>query len=662
MTSFDSWDPLDNLQGDPELVVAAQKREISNILKSYTGYYDVLSEMLQNSLDAVEKRLARNEEGYNPKIYIKIDLQVNKVSVTDNGTGMKYQELRSFLRPNYSFKDSKLSRGNKGVGATYLGYGFNNLQVATKSDGFFASGVLARGRDWLEDREGNVPRPRIEQCSVDHQAFDGLDFGTSITIVLGGENTRPKDMNWIGAENAKDWIALLRTNTPIGGIYLCGDTPSDISIHLEVVSQKGDVTEETINTPQFLWPHQLAQQTIQLKEYSAWQKKSVENQKDVSIIPAKFKNLFGIWGEWAIEDIVDKKNYSPINLSLSKTEVELAKQLGVKIYIFLAYSTDLWDAITKRYNLRKGTRVLKGGLLLSTRNMPQGPLITIPMTNNIGFQNQALVVVHFEDAEPDLGRKGFQPETVSIAEKVAVSAVTAFRQRVHLLKTPGGGRVFVDELKIHNWIKNQEDHEKDYPLSIKGAGLFMPTEELPIKSEPIVEQDVVALFNQMLSSGLVRGIDIISSSQFNQYDGLYRISMIKPFDKFIYDEVANPMGVMKEHFDSGNDLISKVKVLEYKYSMNGLIEEFRNETKSVEDISLVIVWEIGEKWQEVFSCTSYLDDNNTHNRTIHGTTHAMSHSSSGKKAFDVVCLKDMISYLNDKNKEIENQRKLYGDL
>ena len=89
----------------------------------------------------------------------------------------------------------------------------------------------------------------------------------------------------------------------------------------------------------------------------------------------------------------------------------MCKELDIKLRIFLCFSTDLWDSYNDNVvNLRKGHRLLHGGLQLCTRNMPQGLPITIPMTNNIGFQNLAHVLVHFENAEPDLGRKGFQPD------------------------------------------------------------------------------------------------------------------------------------------------------------------------------------------------------------------------------------------------------------
>ena len=134
------WDPLSQASDDPGLLVAAQKREIHNILKSYTGYYDLFSEMIQNALDAVERRLNEGEPGYTPQIWIQINLGRDSISVTDNGCAMNLDEFQSFLKPNYSFKDGDSTRGSKGVGATYLAYGFNHLELSTKRS---ASGVYA---------------------------------------------------------------------------------------------------------------------------------------------------------------------------------------------------------------------------------------------------------------------------------------------------------------------------------------------------------------------------------------------------------------------------------------------------------------------------------------------------------------------------------------
>ena len=68
---------------------------------------------------------------------IMIDLENNKIAVTDNGIGFEEQKYIKFLAPNFSFKNGN-TRGHKGVGSTYLAYGFNYIQISTKSPEFSA--------------------------------------------------------------------------------------------------------------------------------------------------------------------------------------------------------------------------------------------------------------------------------------------------------------------------------------------------------------------------------------------------------------------------------------------------------------------------------------------------------------------------------------------
>jgi hypothetical protein len=223
-------------------------------------------------------------------------------------------------------------------------------------------------------------------------------------------------------------------------------------------------------------------------------------------------------------------------------------------------------------------------------------------------------------------------------------------------------KIFNDELKIDQWIKKQEEHEATNALTITGTGLFLPTEELPIRSEPLVEQDVVALFNQMLSSGLVRGIQLIASSQYNQYDGLYRVRMDPPFAKYIYGP-DNPLGIEEDVFPGEDPLVTKTKVLEYKYTLNGLVEELQSGVKDVNDIGLAVAWEMGDKWREMFDVTSLLDEDTSHHRQVHGTTHSFTHSVSGAHAFEAVILHDLVRYLADPAAEQQRQRdKLDSDI
>lgn len=208
-----TWDPLSSgAVVDSEILAAAQKRQIRNILKSYVGMYDPFSELLQNAMDAVDRRKELSEDGYQPRLWVRVDLTENSFSVTDNGVGFKEREFKSFLAPNISFKDGGKTRGNKGVGATYIAYGFDDLKFATKGNGHEFIGEIKTGRSWVDDEKGIVTRPVVVETGSFSEAFDQLDRGSSFKIRFGGTNTRPKDLSWYSAATAEQGFYPVSTD------------------------------------------------------------------------------------------------------------------------------------------------------------------------------------------------------------------------------------------------------------------------------------------------------------------------------------------------------------------------------------------------------------------------------------------------------------------
>ena len=656
MQHFNSYDPLTIEDQDRELVVAAKKREIRNILKSYTGYYDPFAEVLQNAFDAVERRAHEEDAGYLPQIWITVDIPSRQISVTDNGCGMDFAEFQKFLKPNYSFKLSDKYRGMKGVGATYLAYGFNDMQVSTKKDGDVWSGRITRGREWVEDSRGEVEIPMFA-VSTDspHEPFEEIDNGTSVTIRLVGDGIRPKDLTWAGASDAAQWLALLQVHTPLGAIYIEPDQPYfAIRINLEVIDSNGAVSNETIDNPEYLYPHKQFEPVAKLRDYLDWMKQEIE-KGNLPSPPKKFTNLSAFWITLDTDDILNNGTLFPVNLSADQRT--LVKELDVKIYYFMCFSIELWDQLKNRLNLHRRAQLLQGGLQIATRHMPQGPLLQIPLNRMLGFQNITHIIIHI-NAEPDLGRKGFQPEHVAVAKILAQRLVEQYgmKYRWNLLRRRVGTMPMVKELKLQDWIDKQRIHEEQHPLKIVKPQVLKPLTYLPTRSEPQVEQDVVALFNQMLSAGIIRGIYMLSSSQYEQYDGLYRRILDVPYCTYVYDPDTNPLGVIRESLGSDEKALqSRIKVLEFKFSLDALIEELSQQDKDVKALDLVVAWERGSKWAETYSVTSYLASDNIRHREFHGYTHRFEYLMSGTVAFNAIILKDLISYLNDPATEEKRQ-------
>lgn len=655
--SIIKWDPLKQSISE-ELLGATIKRQLKNILKSYTGWYDPLCELIQNALDAVDERNKLNEKDYAPSIWITIDLKDNVVCVSDNGVGFKETEFKNFLAPNVSFKTGS-TRGNKGVGATYLGYGFNFLQIGTKTEDYAFLGTLKGGREWVEDESNVKTRPEVQEDEQPiHQVFDTIDRGSTFVLKFVGEFIRPRDLKWVGASNANQWEIVLRIKTPLGGVYF-DKKPSIKKCYLSVVDEKGNRTEKEIQECTYVYPHTVISHSKDLKEVQGKQKELIDSGKDGSRLPDSYYKLNGLYRSWDTDEIVS--NSAGLNIKFDSKEKELLEKYKVNLYSFFCYSTDIWD----KYNddivgLRKRGRILKGGLQLATNNMPQGELEIIPLTKNIGFQNTTHAIVHFINAEPDLGRKGFQPELEQLAMSIASSSVRIFLHWRKLLKKETGAPPdIVAEKDVHEWIKLQEDHEKSDPLIIRREDLFLPLKEPSITSKPLNEQDVISLFNQLLAGGVVRGIKIMSTSQHEKYDGVFKFWIKKPFENHIFDKVKNPLGIERDKFK--DEFISAPMILEYKYCFDGLLEEFEKEEKIERDIKLVVAWTMGTEWRKRYDITPLLYFDNYHHRPFHGATHIFKNSMTSDIVFYGIILDELIEYINDPEKAQIEQKGTYVD-
>ena len=656
---IEAFDPLTQGEDDHSLILATRRRHLRNLLKSYTEWFDVFAELLQNALDAVEQRAREENAQFEPQIWIKVDIKNQVISVTDNGCGMEISEFKTFLKPDVTFKtdDKMKTRGMKGVGATFLAYGFNHFQVSTKTSSEEWSGVIRRGRDWVENRTETTPKFVVPADEPPHEPFEHIENGTSVTIRLEGKGIQPKDLSWDGASDAKQWLALLRIHTPVGAIYIHPEQPSiPIKINVEVVSREGGVSRASVDNPEYLYPHKLFESILALDEFVSWIREKADQGIPTDKRPARFMRQTGFWAQASTDELLNGDGL--FGVQLNDDQIALAKELKIQLYVFIGSSKHLWDRAKEHFDLKTRSRLLKGGIQLATRNMPQGDVISMTLTRYVFYQDVAHVIVHIE-AEPDYGRKGFQKRHVELAKHFAQRAVMNFARKYQGLLRSGSSTIdMIKGGRLEKWIDQEKDHEESNPLQIDKTHFFEPVGYLPTTSEPRSEQDVVALFNQLLSTGIIRGIEIISSSEYEQYDGLFRYVVEPPFSKYEHDGDRNPLGVIAEALPPDEEKISgKVEVLEYKLRFDDLIDDFAKEVKDPSVIKLIIVWEMGENWKSVYGVTSFLALRNVQHRRNHGVTHQFMHAERSGGVFDAIVLKDLISYLN--NPDAEQSRQLH---
>lgn len=657
--SLDGFDPLAADDGSAGASIAAvleeaSKRIVHNILKSYTGYFDLFSELLQNSLDAVQTRKQREGNNYQPKVWVAIDIPSGIVRIVDNGIGMNEREFKYCLRPSVSFKKQADLRGHKGVGATFVAYGFSFLKLQSKQQGCVLAAILRQGRQWAEDTSGTVPRPRFEATEFNVPELSSESSGTCAEIIVGqASGERPKNLAWLGAQNAQQWYTVLRVKTPLGGVYL-RTPPFKPKVFITVrSSEKVDTRFET-DRAEYYYPHEIPDLKVQAVRDVAKALDGITGDSSTKFmkLPPDYKRLDCIYDLWDKDELLDENSY--FSTALDESDRLLIERHSVIVYACFLRSAKIWGELHDEvFALRKGQRIIQGGLQLASDFMVQGDLSIIPLTSTIGYQANSHVVVHFTDGDPDMGRKVFQPELKHLSEILAVRAVTTFKRFLQHLKPDTGAQTITPDRELHDWKKQQESHRDRFPLAFSYGKA-----RIALVSTPQQEQDVIALFHELIGAKILRGFRVFGTSQNDRYDSLFFMEYLSD-EEVLFQAASQKLGINRGY---SLPYSTEPKVLEYKYSFDSLVDDLDKEEKFAKQIDLVVCWSVGTRYKSKFYLQPLLVGDEGSSRQIFGATHqAFATGAQGSPAFEVIVLEDLLNWLQDPAGEEARQKHAYRD-
>jgi Histidine kinase-, DNA gyrase B-, and HSP90-like ATPase len=658
--TLDGFDPLGEQTSSSDALALSQvfeesrKRDVQNILKSYTGTFDLFSELLQNSLDAVQARDRLSEPGYKPHVWVYIDIPDRIVKVIDNGIGMNEEQFKFCLRPSVSFKKQADLRGHKGVGASFLAYGFSFMKMQTKRDGKALAVILRQGRQWTEDTSGTIPRPKLEAVDFMVPEIANETSGTSVEIIVGStQGERPRDLSWLGARNAEQWYNVLRIKTPLGGVYLSSMKFAP-RITIKVRSSDKEITTLSTERAEYYYPHEIPNLKVKsLGDVSkAADKIAGDSQTKLLKLDPEFKRLHCVYDIWDKDQILEQDSY--FYSALSDEQKELAERHNVIVYGAFLHSARLWAEFNdETLGLRKGQRIIHGGLQIASDFMTQGELFVIPLTSAIGYQANSHVIVHFTDGNPDMGRKVFQPELTKLAEVLAVRCVTAFRRFLQYVRPDTGSQSITPDKEVHDWKRAQEEYRDRNPLSLAFAG-----RSLAHVSKPQQEQDAIALFHELIGAGILRGYKFFGTSQSDRYDSVFFMNYIEA-DNVLYEAKTNRLGVNRNF---SLPYTTEPKILEYKFAFESLVADFEKEGKFSKHVDFVVCWSAGEHYKERFYLQPLLVGDEGSSRQIFGATHQVfSVGAQEHPAFELLILDDLIAWLQDPAGEEARQKTRYRD-
>ena len=567
---YEEHDPLDKRQASD----AEGRLTVHNILASYHGNYDLYAEAVQNAVDAVHLRwLAEDQGSYTPEITVIVDLPENTFTVIDNGVGIPPQACLSVFAPNFSLKSRLVSeggrrlRGHKGVGATFLAYGFERTELASKdAEGTLFTGRLNGGRRWAEGA-GDRTRPLLNPYAEESREFNDLERGTLIRIKCGA-GTRPAQLSQYGTD-VESWVGNLRAETAIGMIHDVVDGDFDPQVTLRLIQTSGRVDEQM--TCRYLFPHDL------LDDDRFLDMQAYKNSGRWPDVDPRDSNKEGIYRIYSDEQI---------RAEFSELEPHFPKDASLWLYVFRAYSATFF---ADRRGEPRGRR-LYPGVRLAADSMPIGSIQNIRRLSRFTYsQNTVHVLLHVEGAEPDIGRKGFSENVEELGQLLAKELVEQELQKWNqFLRSETSTRR--SEAALEDWKFASRTHEREAPLPP------WPGVPLRIVSTPEREQDVIALFHELLGAQAILGYDVLSTSQHAKYDSLMWVRLQgTELEHATFDPRECVWGLLDYRAQALTNAV--IEAVEYKLDLLGLVRDLRSGAKSFTEIRLAIVWTAGERFE-----------------------------------------------------------------
>lgn len=529
--------PIDFLQIRQEQArdEARQIREAANVLSSYSHALDFLREALQNSADAIDER-RRKEPDAPARILIIFDIPRRRFSVADTGVGMGDSEVKIVLTPNVTTKSGRYarsggrSRGEKGVGLSFLALASNYLHIRT-SDGRRRHDVtVTGGRDWVMG-DGSSPKPMGAHESDDADRHLGSDRYTVITV--GGIDPKAFDQD-LFAYSEEELVWRLRTETAVGNTRYLWERPfnreryaDDIIVDLRYVDGGRNKHEQRVPYA-YATPEELAP------------RRPVVDFDSIANLPTDelVRHLRGK----AVRYV--KRLRSPSNRLVS-------------IYAYITDGEEMGRLLEARQQRRGWAPVANWqGFMIATRDMPTGVPLGISVIPTRAYERRMFVLIQEDELQLDLGRKTLHGQTRNMLADVVRRA---WRRDLAKVVPRVGAEKAVEPLDLSVLAAAIERARRRHDLNAP----------IPYLKTPDSRSAVMAIFHELLA----RDRSVLPKMR------TLRTGVFFDDDSLIY--LGEPNGVAPLHVLFAMRAADLVRQLEISGS-------------TARTANLAVVWEIGE--------------------------------------------------------------------
>lgn len=578
------------------------RSNIERIISSYRHIWDVYTELLQNSADAIIEQFG--EENISQG---KIDLQINpddrEIIIVDNGVGIEEAEISKILVTGKSLKRERNAGkfGFMGYGFTFVVFQSEYIKIESVTNGRKASRTYKKLYQFVYS-DSDIPNSEEEEAGYQAQEVN-QENGTTITIkfpqIFPDEVVEESLAATFRIAKSDESIkAVLRTQSIVGFLDRVFDDGDCFEFNLKISGKIIPIKTGYLTTREVV-------QSV-LKSESQFYDIPTEYEKFIELtekLPANAK-------EQARKAIV-------LDEKIDHIEIGIRNPIHARIFISATSKSHI-SQFNENFRNEDGISSdfqLEHGLWLAICGMPIGVCLDpFQQSNYLPYT----VIVDIKDMsirkELDAGRKGISAYRMKqIADKI------------------------LEVLKERNFIK--------YRRYIVGGGdsrisnpLYDPKQELGIKFKqkkwfdsilthkyfpPFEEQEVISIFVEMVSQKILRGYFLKVLSGYQVYDGLYEYHL-EQNEEVEYSE-NNKLGVYRNIFNANGGSLKKDILLEFKKELNTIYKDIDTNKKDISHIDILVVWTVNFENKDKLQKDKgdILNEKDVTTNVFHGVTHQL---------------------------------------
>ncbi|BBD62538.1 hypothetical protein NIES2109_53830 [Nostoc sp. HK-01] len=551
------------------------RSNIERIISSYRHIWDIYTELLQNSADAIIEQFGE-ENISQGTIALEISPDERIITIIDNGVGIEESAISKILVTGKSLKRERDAGkfGFMGYGFTFVAFQSEYLQIESIKNRKKASRTY---RDLYKFVYSGSDIPNSEEEDSGEQAKD-VDEKNGTRISLKFPLKFPEEVveeslaaTFRIAKSDKTIIAVLRTQSIVGILDTVFNAGSCFEFSLSISGRIVPVKTGYLTIREVV--KSVLNSELQFYDRLTQYEKFVEGTEN---LPTNLKDQ-------ARKAIV-------LDETIDDIKIGTINPLHARIFISATSKSHI-NQYNDQFRNEDGISydfALEHGLWLSICGMPIGVCLDpFDHSNYLPYT----VIVDIKDMsvrkELDAGRKGISAYRM---KQIAETVLEILKQR-NFIKyrryIVGGG-----DSRINNPLYDPKEELTRISNSKKWFDSILTQKYFP----PVEEQEVISLFVELIAQKILRGYYLKVLSGYQVYDGLYEYRL----DQTVEVEYSenNNLGIHKNIFNANGKSLKKEILIEFKRELDSIYKDISSNKKDISHIDILVVWDVNFKDKE----------------------------------------------------------------